>query len=180
MLISNGRVSLVSNIAFTNPLTPCTLKIPKETAMNALLEGPGTALPTPDEAALATEASRALATKAEAELTVHLDDGTQLKLPRAATRLLHHLLTEMSLGNAVTLIPIHAELTTQEAADFLNVSRPHLVKLLESKSLPFHKVGTHRRVKFSDLEAFRKSSEAKRKAAMEELAAQAQELGMGY
>ena len=148
--------------------------------MKALLEHPDTVVPTPDETALATEASRALATRAETELKVRLDDGTQLTLPRAATRLLHHLLTEMSLGNAVTLIPIHAELTTQEAADFLNVSRPYLVKLLESKRLPFHKVGTHRRVKFADLDGFRKSAEAKRKAAMEELAAQAQKLGMGY
>jgi excisionase family DNA binding protein len=148
--------------------------------MNALLEHPDTAVPTPTDAALATEASRALASNAEAELKVRLEDGTQFTLPRAATRLLHHLLTEMSLGNAVTLIPIHAELTTQEAADYLNVSRPFLVKLLETKGLPFHKVGTHRRVKFSDLEAFRKSAEAKRRAAMEELAAQAQELGMGY
>jgi len=148
--------------------------------MTALLEHPDTAVPSKKDAELATQASRALATKAEAELTVTLDDGTELKLPKAATRLLHHLLTEMSLGNAVTLIPIHAELTTQEAADYLNVSRPYLIKLLEAKEIPFHMVGTHRRVKFSDLEAYRKNAELERREAMQELATQAQKLGMGY
>src|SRR5215207_6393457 len=105
--------------------------------MNALLEHPDTAVPTPTDAALATEASRVLSVKEETELTVFLENGRQLALPKAATRLLRHILMEMSLGNAVTIFPIHAELTTQEAADYLNVSRPYLVKLLESNSLPF-------------------------------------------
>jgi excisionase family DNA binding protein len=86
----------------------------------------------------------------------------------------------MAQGNAVTIIPIHAELTTQEAADFLNVSRPHLVRLLEQKKMAFHMVGTHRRVRFEDLMAFKASLEKKRRETMDELAAQAQELGMGY
>jgi excisionase family DNA binding protein len=139
-----------------------------------------TAVPTLQDAQLATHASQVLAPKAEAELRITLDDGTEVTLPRAATRLLHHLLTQMSLGNAVTLIPIHAELTTQEAADYLNVSRPFLIKLLEANRLPFHMVGTHRRIKFTDLLSFKKKSEQARQAAMEELARQAQQLGMGY
>lgn len=148
--------------------------------MSAFLEDPEAAIPTREETALATRASQVLAPKAEAELKIKLDDGTELTLPKAATRLLHHLLTQMSLGNAVTLIPIHAELTTQEAADYLNVSRPFLIKLLETNRIPFHMVGTHRRVKFTDLEAFRKSVEQQRRSAMEELVDQARELGMGY
>lgn len=148
--------------------------------MTDLLERPDATMPTQQDAKLATQASQVLAPKAEAELTVTLDDGTKLTLPRAATRLLHHLLTQMSLGNAVTLIPIHAELTTQEAADYLNVSRPFLVKLLETDRIPFHRVGTHRRVRFTDLESFRKRTEQERQEAMQELAKQAQELGMGY
>ncbi|RJT42673.1 helix-turn-helix domain-containing protein [Mesorhizobium waimense] len=86
----------------------------------------------------------------------------------------------MGQGNAVTIIPVHAELTTQEAADYLNVSRPYLIRLLEEGKLPFNMVGTHRRVKFSDLAAYRNNAEEERKKVMEELAAQAQELGMGY
>ena len=148
--------------------------------MTALGERPEAAMPTQEDAELAARASQVLAPKAEAELTIKLDDGTELTLPKAATRLLHHLLTQMSLGNAVTLIPIHAELTTQEAADYLNVSRPFLIKLLETDRIPFHMVGTHRRVKFTELEAFRKRAEQERQAAMQELADQARELGTGY
>jgi excisionase family DNA binding protein len=149
--------------------------------MNALLERPDTVVPTAKDAALATEASRTLATtKLGAELRVRLENGKVLTLPRAAARLLHHLLTEMSQGNAVTLIPIHAELTTQEAADYLNVSRPYLIRLLETGKIPFHLVGTHRRVKFRDLETYGKSFASDRGKAMAELAAQAQKLGMGY
>ena len=148
--------------------------------MTDLMERPETEMPTPQDTELATRASQVLARRAEAEVKVRLDDNTEVTLPRAAARLLHYLLTQMSLGNAVTLIPIHAELTTQEAADYLNVSRPHLIKLLTMKRIPFHMAGTHRRIKFSHLEAYRKHAEKERETAMEELAKQAQELGMGY
>lgn len=143
-------------------------------------ERPAPMVPSAHDAELALEASRTLAAKAEAELKVHLDDGKELVLPKAATRLLQYLLTEMSQGNAVTIIPLHAELSTQEAADFLNVSRPYLIALLERHELPFHKVGTHRRVKFSDLREFQLRKERERISAMQELADQAQKEGMGY
>jgi excisionase family DNA binding protein len=104
----------------------------------------------------------------------------QVELPTSALRLLMEILGELALGNAVKVVPIHAELTTQEAADLLNVSRPHLVKLLEMGELPFHKTGRHRRVLFSDLMDFKDRRDQNSQDAMEALAAQAQELGMGY
>ncbi|GLS31683.1 DNA binding domain-containing protein, excisionase family [Mesorhizobium albiziae] len=147
--------------------------------MTKLLERP--ILPSAADAELAAQARRQLSrTKHEgAELRVQVGNET-LRLPKAVGDLLYHLLTEMAQGNAVTIIPVHAELTTQEAADYLNVSRPYLIRLLEEGRLQFNMVGTHRRVKFSDLAAYRKSAEEDRKKVMEELAAQAQELGMGY
>lgn len=149
--------------------------------MNVLLEKPDTIVPSEEDARLAAESSRILASRRpEEEFHVHLSDGQELPLPKAVRQFLTHLLTEMSHGNAVTLIPVHAEMTTQEAADYLNVSRPHLVKLLEAGNIKFHKVGSHRRVRFGDLRTYKEQAAAGRAEALDELAAQAQELGMGY
>jgi excisionase family DNA binding protein len=90
------------------------------------------------------------------------------------------MLGELAIGNTVKVVPVHAELTSQEAANLLNVSRPHLVKMLEEGAIPFTKTGRHRRIRFSDLMAFKKRRDEESQEAMESLAQQAQELGMGY
>ncbi|AVK07578.1 MULTISPECIES: helix-turn-helix domain-containing protein [Pseudomonas aeruginosa group] len=146
-----------------------------------------TMLPDEKEIAAAVESRRQLAaflsTKLETQRIEILDDEQRshtVQLPAFALRLLDEILSELAMGNAVKVVPIHAELTTQEGADLLNVSRPHLVKLLDENVIPHTKVGRHRRVKFADLMDYKQRRTAESRQAMDELAAQAQELGMGY
>lgn len=138
-------------------------------------------LPSREDAELAALSSRILARAPEGDiLRVRLDDGQELALPKAATRLLSHILAEMAHGNAVTIMPIHAELTTQEAADYLNVSRPFLIRMLERGEIKFHMVGTHRRIRFEDLRDYKNAKAAESERHMDELAKQAQDLDLGY
>jgi excisionase family DNA binding protein len=103
-----------------------------------------------------------------------------LELPAEAVTLLLSILEQMAAGHPVVLVPQNTEMTTQQAADLLNVSRPHLISLLEAGKLPFRLVGTHRRIRYEDVMAFKQRSEAERRQALEELTAEAQRLGMGY
>lgn len=101
-----------------------------------------------------------------------------LRIPAPAVNMLVRILEEMAQGNAVTLTPVHAELTTQEAADLLNISRPYLIQLLEDGKIDYRKVGTHRRVRFEAIIVYKKKIHAERLAVLNELAAYDQELGI--
>jgi excisionase family DNA binding protein len=108
------------------------------------------------------------------------ESETVITLPAKAARLLLDILVQMAEGKAVTIIPTRAELTTQQAADLLNVSRPFFVQLIESGAIPFRKVGTHRRVLLSDVMTYRERTDEARKKNLDELTALSQELGLGY
>lgn len=107
-------------------------------------------------------------------------DEAAVAIPEIAFRMLEAILQEMAQGHAVALSPVDQEVSTQKAADLLNVSRPYFIKLLESGKLPFSRVGTHRRVRLADVLAFKARMEAEAERAYAELLDQAQELGMGY
>ena len=153
-----------------------------------LKKRPQTVTPSEADSLAARDSSRRLAPYLARKRKVRMHvvpeggkaEGESLPLPAPVLDLLFAILTEMAEGNAVTLIPIHAELTTQRAADLLNVSRPFVVELLEKGVIPYRKVGTHRRILFRDLMEFKQRSEAKRKKVLDDLAAEAQDQDMGY
>ncbi len=141
-------------------------------------------LPAPVEIEAAVRGQRELATylstKLETQKISIQDDANnthQIELPTSSLTLLITILGELAAGNAVQVVPVHAELTTQEAANILNVSRPHMVKLLEEGKLPFHKTGRHRRVLFADLMSYKNQRDEEAKQAMQALSDQSQELG---
>lgn len=142
-------------------------------------------LPTPQEMKQAQESSRTLSKYASAE-HVHVTvrgsnkESDELILPGHVLQILLDVLAEMGKGNAISLMPIHQELSTQEAAALLNVSRPFLVGLLEKNAIPFRKVGAHRRVLLRDVIAYKDSIDQKRGQSLDELTALSQQEDMRY
>ena len=139
---------------------------------------------TEDERHLAAEAGRRLAALADRPASLAIGgaerDAPLVDLPAAAVPLLRQVLDRLAAGEPVAVVGGDDELSTQQAADLLGVSRPFLVGLLERGAIPFRKVGAHRRVRARDLAEYRRREDAERLRALEELAAQAQELGLGY
>lgn len=103
-----------------------------------------------------------------------------LNIPKKAFSLLFDILNSMAEGKSITLITSNTELTTQQAADMLNVSRPHLIKILEEGKILFGKAGTHRRIELKNLIAYESKLKQARKEKLNFLAKQAQELNLGY
>jgi excisionase family DNA binding protein len=138
------------------------------------------AIPTEEEVKLAAQSCKQLMSCIDDNpLQITVNNKEQITLSPKVARMLLDILTSMAKGEALTLIPYHAELTTQQAADYLNVSRPYLIKILEEHKIPFHKTGTHRRILFEDLVNYKTSIDSQRRQILDELAAESQELG-GY
>jgi excisionase family DNA binding protein len=149
----------------------------------------GTTLKLPTAAA-SQEAEVALRTLANVSAqsalrTLHVKPAgasraVSVVVPAEAFEHFLEVLEQLANGNAVNVVPANAELTTQQAADMLNVSRPYLIKLVDEGELASRLVGTHRRIKIADLLAFKTNDDANRKSVLEELAAEAQANGLGY
>lgn len=146
-----------------------------------------TMLPSHEEAALAKFSSRELAAYVETQaatqkVAITGKDGIahQVEVPVSALRLLVDILTELGEGNTIKLIPVHAEMTTQEGADLMNMSRPTFIKLLDEGKIPFHRVGNRRKVKYTDVLEYKQKLSRQRLQALDELSELDQSLGLGY
>jgi len=142
--------------------------------------------PLVPDAAEATAANEALqrlkgflATHGDASVvTLRVDGDDTLVVPREAAELLARVLAHMAAGEGVTVLPAHAELTTQQAADILNVSRPYLIKLLDCGAIDYRLVGKHRRIRLDSLMDYVREDDRKRRQAADELSSLTQEIGL--
>jgi excisionase family DNA binding protein len=151
--------------------------------MLALLDqAPQPITATETEAAIARKAAERLlgVAKANQDVTLHVEGASHIAipLPAKAVQFMLTVLTAMAEGQAISVIPHEAELSTKQAADFLNVSRPYICKLIDEGKLPARMVNRHRRVKFADLVAFETASRTERREALAEMAREARELGL--
>jgi excisionase family DNA binding protein len=104
--------------------------------------------------------------------------GEEIELPMSLFHVLRQIIYHMMRGRAISIVPFSKELSTQEAADILNVSRPFLIKRLEQGELPFTKVGTHRRIRFDDLMNYKRQRDNNRKAGLAEIAHISEDVGL--
>ena len=140
-----------------------------------------TLVPGPTDAELAASALRGLDAALDADTPVRLslgEPGGEVEVPRSVLAALARVLDSFAHGEGVTLVPAHAELTTQQAADALNVSRPFLIGLLDAGLIAYRTVGTHRRVKAASLVRYLREDDARRVVVADELAAEAHALGL--
>ena len=109
-------------------------------------------------------------------------DGVErdVDIPMTAMRALGEALRQIAMGKTPVVLPLDAEVSTQQAADILSVSRPYLIRLLDSNEIPFRRVGAHRRIRLLDVLTYKRRNDEERMKVLDELQAQAQELNMGY
>lgn len=139
-------------------------------------------MPSEQEAQLAADSGRILASCIgqgdQAKLRLS-NVPQEINIPIKAIHMLADILNQMAQGNAISIIPIHAELTTQQAADFLNISRPYLInQILDTGKLAFHKAGNRRKIYFKDLMEYQAQQKAENKKTMEQLAQLSQDMGL--
>lgn len=163
-----------------------TLHLQEEINMPSPLRRQETLIPSEKDIQIAAESCRQLASvlgkkNKTFDFKIKGEKGAlTISIPAPALRMLFAALTQMAQGNTVTLIPIHAELTTQEAANILNVSRPFLVNLLEENKIPHRKIGTRRKILFKDIMNYKDTMYKAREKSLDKLATDAQDLDMGY
>lgn len=138
-------------------------------------------IPTERDTHFASAGSRTLARLLRENEELHLrpneTDADEITLPIGLARLLQDMLEHIGKGQAVIVLPVESELTTSQAAEIIGVSRPFLVELLEQGEMPFHLVGTHRRIRLTDVLAYRQEQE-RRRGVMQELVAETEALGL--
>lgn len=143
-------------------------------------------MPSSQELAAARDASRLLASALGRLQDLQIQIGgaqhasRTLRLPAPAIHLLLDVLTEMSAGHGVLVMPLHAQVTTQEAADVLNVSRSFFVSLLDAGQIPYQHVGTHRRIRLEDLLRYKEHMDRERRTALHVLVKESDALRLGY
>jgi excisionase family DNA binding protein len=151
-----------------------------ETIMYAALDQITPLVPSDNEAAIAKQAADVLRplSKQDIQLVRRDDPKIVVPLPARVVEVIVHMLDAMSQGKAFSVIPHETELTTQQAADYLNVSRPFLTNLIDRDKIPHRMVGRHRRIKFADLLAFEEQSKRDRHAAILAMAEEEEALGL--
>ena len=141
--------------------------------------GAACGIPSDRDAALAGKAGRTLDALIGGTRSVSVCFGAEaIDIPTPALLLLREVLDHMAQGKGVAVTPVQAELTTRQAADLLQVSRTHLVQLLDRGRIPCRRVGSHRRVRVEDILTHRRETESRRREALDELTARDQELGL--
>jgi len=139
--------------------------------------------PSLEAAQTAEDVLRRLPGEGSATAVLHVRQNGEeqlLELPHEIVPLLIQVLGQLANGNGVRIVPVHAELTPQQAADILNVAQPYLLRLLEAGAVQHHVVGTAQRVWLADLVAYKLRSDTERDEALAELTAEAERLGLGY